>query len=177
MRAKMRRVSAQMQLQPVHMQALLYLSQANRYSNTPQALTEYLGLTKGTVSQSLLLLDRRGLVERYQDDVDRRVVRLRLSMQGESFLAEIEPRHAWSQATRNISPNRIRNAVSALRETLHTLQEVQHGERFGTCLHCAHFERISARATRCGMMSDRLSGPETRKICWLFAPKGSVGQE
>ena len=58
MRAKLRRVSAQMQLQPVHMQALLYLSQANRYSNTPQALTEYLGLTKGTVSQSLLQIGR-----------------------------------------------------------------------------------------------------------------------
>ena len=79
MRAQVRRASAQMQLQPVHMHALIYLSQANRYSNTPQALTEYLGLTKGTVSQSLLLLDRRGLVERYEDDVDRRVVRLRLS--------------------------------------------------------------------------------------------------
>jgi hypothetical protein len=28
-------------LQPVHLQALIYLSIANRYSNTPQALTEY----------------------------------------------------------------------------------------------------------------------------------------
>ena len=177
MRAQMRRSAVQMQLQPVHVNALMYLAQANRYSNTPQALTEYLGLTKGTVSQSLLLLDRRGLVERYQDDVDRRVVRLRLSMQGESFLNEIEPQQAWQQATRNISPNRIRNAVSALRETLHTLQEEQQGERFGTCVHCAHFERLSARAARCGFMGDRLSGPETRKICWLYAPKGSVGQE
>ena len=34
-------------------------SKANRYSNTPQALADYLGLTKGTVSQTLLLLDRR----------------------------------------------------------------------------------------------------------------------
>ena len=66
---------------------------------------------------------------------------------------------------------------SALRETLHTMQEEQQGERFGTCVHCAHFERLSARATRCGFMGDRLSGPETRKICWLYAPKGSVGQE
>ncbi|MCP5235370.1 MAG: MarR family transcriptional regulator [Zoogloeaceae bacterium] len=36
------------------------LSMANRYSNTPQALTEYLELTKGTVSQSLKRLEARG---------------------------------------------------------------------------------------------------------------------
>nr|MBA3613554.1 MarR family transcriptional regulator [Nitrospirales bacterium] len=40
-------------LQPVQMEALTYLTQCNRYSNTPQAVAEYLGLTKGTVSQSL----------------------------------------------------------------------------------------------------------------------------
>lgn len=40
--------------QPVHLQALRYVQSCNRYSNTPAALTEYLGLTKGTVSQTLL---------------------------------------------------------------------------------------------------------------------------
>ena len=181
MRAQVRRAAQHLQLQPVHVHALVYLGQANRYSNTPQALTAYLGLTKGTVSQSLLLLDRRELIERYHDDVDRRVVRLRLSMQGERFLNESVPHHAWSQATRNISPNRIRNAVSALREALHTLQVDQQGERwgekFGACSQCAHFERLSVRAQRCGLMGDRLSGPETRKICWLFAPKGSLDEQ
>ena len=38
---------------------LFYLNQANRFSNTPQALTEYLGLTKGTVSQTVLVLESR----------------------------------------------------------------------------------------------------------------------
>ena len=114
MRSEARRVGADEQLQPVHVSALVYLANANRYSNTPQALGEYLGLTKGTISQSLLLLDRRGLIERYQDDLDRRVVRLRISGTGEQFLNDMQPQLAWQQATRNISPNRIRNAVSAL---------------------------------------------------------------
>jgi MarR family transcriptional regulator, negative regulator of the multidrug operon emrRAB len=173
MRSESRRVGSDEQLQPVHVEALTYLARANRYSNTPQALAEYLGITKGTASQSLLLLDRRGLIERYQDDLDRRVVRLRLSQAGEQFLYDSQPQMAWQHATRNISPNRIRNAVSALRETLATFQEDNEGRPFGSCGSCQHFERLSARAYRCGMMGDRLSGPETRKICWLYELKGS----
>jgi MarR family transcriptional regulator, negative regulator of the multidrug operon emrRAB len=177
MRAESRRVGSDDQLQPVHVEALVYLSKANRYSNTPQALAEYVGITKGTVSQSLLLLDRRGLIERYQDDLDRRVVRLRLSQTGEQFLYDNQPQHAWQQATRNISPNRIRNAVSALREALTTLQQDNEGSPFGSCQGCRHFERLSARAYRCGLMGDRLSGPETRRICWLYEERGTGGQD
>jgi len=177
MRAEARRVGAEEQLAPVHVEALVYLASANRYSNTPQALSEYLGLTKGTISQSLLLLDRRGLIERYQDDIDRRVVRLRLSATGEQFLYDAQPQLSWIHATRDISPNRIRNAVSALRETLSTLQANIGGSPFGTCLGCRHFERLSARAYRCGLIGDRLSGPDTRKICWLFELKGGSGED
>ncbi len=174
MRTEARRAGADEQLQAVHVAALVYLANANRYSNTPQALGEYLGLTKGTISQSLLLLDRRGLIERYQDDLDRRVVRLRISGTGEQFLLDMQPQAAWQQATRNISPNRIRNAVSALREILTTLQADAERQPFGDCPGCRHFERLSARAYRCGLMGDRLSGPDTRKICWLYEERGAV---
>src|SRR5437868_9762752 len=91
MRAELRRSGSDESLQPVHLHALIYLSKANRYSNTPQALADYLGLTKGTISQTLLLLDRRGLIERFEDEIDRRVVRLRLSTAGEQFLADAQP--------------------------------------------------------------------------------------
>jgi len=171
MRTELRKSGVDESLQPVHVQALIYLSRANRYSNTPQALTDYLGLTKGTVSQTLLVLDRRGLIERYQDDIDRRVVRLRLSSAGEQFLYESQPTLPWQNATRNISPNRIRNAVSALRETLTQLQEDNEGSNFGVCHNCSYCQRLSQRISRCGLMGDRISGPETRKICWLYQAK------
>jgi MarR family transcriptional regulator, negative regulator of the multidrug operon emrRAB len=171
MRSEMRKAGSDEELQPVHLQALIYLTKANRYSNTPQALSDYLGLTKGTVSQTLLVLDRRGLIERYQDDVDRRVVRLRLSAAGEQLLYENQPALAWQNATRNISPNRIRNAVSALREALLTMQDDNEGKAFGACQSCAHCQKLSQRIYRCGQMGDRLSGPETRKLCWIYEPK------
>lgn len=171
MRAELRKAGSDESLQPVHLHALIYLSRANRYSNTPQALADYLGLTKGTVSQTLLLLDRRGLIERFEDDIDRRVVRLRLSSAGEQFLAEAQPTLAWQNATRNISPNRIRNATSALRETLSTLLEDNEGTLFGECSSCSWCQKLSQRISRCGRMGDRLSGPETRRICRLYEAK------
>ena len=171
MRTELRKSGSDESLQPVHVQALIYLSKANRYSNTPQALAEYLGLTKGTVSQTLLLLDRRGLIERFEDDIDRRVVRLRLSAAGERLLYESQPALAWQNATRNISPNRIRNAVSALREALVTLQEDNEGTVFGECTSCAHCQKLSQRVYRCGQMGDRLSAPETRKLCRIYQAK------
>jgi DNA-binding MarR family transcriptional regulator len=171
MRSELRKAGADETLQPVQLQALVYLGRANRYSNTPQALAEYLGLTKGTVSQTLLLLDRRGLIERFEDDIDRRVVRLRLSSAGEQLLAESQPALAWQNATRNISPNRIRNATSALREALVTLQEDNEGTVFGASQTCSWCQKLSQRIYRCGRMGDRLSGPETRKICRIYEAK------
>lgn len=171
MRSELRKSGSDEALQPVHVQALIYLARANRYSNTPQALAEYLGLTKGTVSQTLLLLDRRGFIERFEDDVDRRVVRLRLSSAGEQFLADAQPTLAWQNATRNISPNRIRNATSALREALATLQEDNEGTVFGECGSCSWCQKLSQRIYRCGRMGDRLSGPETRKLCRIYEAK------
>jgi MarR family transcriptional regulator, negative regulator of the multidrug operon emrRAB len=172
LRAELRRAAPDESVQPVHFQALTYLARANRYSNTPAALADYLALSKGTVSQTLLLLDRRGLIERYQDDLDRRVVRLRLSAQGEQLLFDAQPTLPWQNATRNVSPNRIRNAVSALREALVQIREDSGATSFGYCSTCQHCRRLSARAHQCSLMGDRLSGPELRKICWLHAPKG-----
>jgi DNA-binding MarR family transcriptional regulator len=171
MRSELRKAGTDEALQPVHLHTLMYLAKANRYSNTPQALAEYLGLTKGTVSQTLLLLDRRGLIERFEDEIDRRVVRLRLSTAGEQFLSEAQPSLAWQNATRNISPNRIRNATSALREALSTLQEDNEGRVFGECSTCASCQKLSQRIFRCGRMGDRLSGPETRKLCRIYVAK------
>ena len=171
MRTELRKSGADESLQPVQLQALTYLSKANRYSNTPQALADYLGLTKGTVSQTLLLLDRRGLIERFEDDIDRRVVRLRLSSAGERLLNESQPALAWQNATRNISPNRIRNATSALREALMTLQEDNEATTFGACQTCTWSQKLSQRIYRCGRMGDRLSGPETRRICRIYQAK------
>ncbi|HET9651665.1 MAG TPA: hypothetical protein VFP36_05720, partial [Usitatibacter sp.] len=67
--------------------------------------------------------------------------------------------------------NRIRNATSALREALVTLQVDNEGTIFGECGSCTWCQKLSQRIYRCGRMGDRLSGPETRKICRIYQAK------
>ncbi len=59
-------------LLPVHWETLRYLQRANRFSQSAAALTAYLGLTKGTVSQTLGTLDNKGLIKKNVDRRDRR---------------------------------------------------------------------------------------------------------
>ena len=62
-------------------------------------------------------------------------------------------------------------ATSALREALMTLQEDNEATTFGECPTCTWCQKLSQRIYRCGRMGDRLSGPETRKICRIYQAK------
>ena len=62
LRVEARGQGASAGLLPIQLEALHYLAQCNRYSDTPQAVTDFLGQTKGTVSQTLKVLENRGLV-------------------------------------------------------------------------------------------------------------------
>ncbi len=87
----------------VHQQGLLvgvfhYLARCNRYSDTPLGVTEYLGLTKGTVSQSLKVLEGRGLISKLPDARDRRSVHLRLTDAGRALIEAVIPPQFLEQA-------------------------------------------------------------------------------
>ena len=153
------------QLQPVHLQALLYLRDANRYSNTPQALAEYLGSTKGTVSQSLLWLYRRGLIERRPDERDGRVVRLALGPKALALLEEGAEDKAWARAAATIQDREVSTLLQVLTRLLRAMQEQRGGRSFGVCRTCAYFRHESPRGYRCGLTGEVLSLEDSMKIC------------
>src|SRR3546814_10986237 len=63
-----------------------YTTLFRSFSRTPGALAAWLGQTKGTVSQTVGALERKGLVERTGDPDDRRLVRLSLTEAGHAML-------------------------------------------------------------------------------------------
>ena len=65
-----RQAGAEHGIQPVQLEVLHYLSICNRYSDTPMAVTEYLGQTKGTVSQTLKVLEKKSLLTKRFDKGD-----------------------------------------------------------------------------------------------------------
>lgn len=172
-RASLRAAGTAQGLQPVHLQALIYLEQANRYSNTPQALGEYLGLTKGTVSQSILVLARKKLVTRQADERDGRVVRLMLTERGQALLKEFNLAGAWREALQPASPARINSAAVVLKQVLSGLQKLSGKRSFGVCAACQHNQRLGPRTYLCGLTLEKLSSPEVRKICREHTPPAS----
>lgn len=170
LRAGLRQAGTVHGLQPMHLQALLYLNDANRYSNTPQALADYLGLTKGTVSQSLLLLARRRLIARHADEKDGRLVRLALTDKGKEVLKELGVGNAWRDALQQASPARLSSATKVLREALATLQAKSGQKTFGVCVTCRHNLHIGPRSYVCGLTKEKLSSREVSKICREHIP-------
>ncbi|MFP2909941.1 MarR family winged helix-turn-helix transcriptional regulator [Pyxidicoccus sp. 3LFB2] len=151
-------------LQPVHLQALRYLQSCNRYSNTPAALTEYLGLTKGTVSQTLLLLEEKGLLRKEADTEDRRVVHLLLTDAGRAVLKEALPPALFQQALSGL-PGGGEALEASLTGLLRGLQAANAQRSFGACATCKHFRRDGPARFRCGMTDEPLTREDSALLC------------
>lgn len=84
----MRSAEHEIGLNPAQWEALRFLSRCNADSNSPIALTRYLGATKGTISQTVIALVNKGLVHKTNRAGERRSVALTLTDQGREFLKE-----------------------------------------------------------------------------------------
>ena len=165
LRAEQREGGSHVSLQPVHLSSLLYLSRANRYSDTPAGITEYLGSTKGTVSQSLLVLERKGLIAKRPDKRDGRVIHLELTDRGKRFLEDQWPSRHVREAVAMLPEPRLKKLQDALRELLTALQRAHGSRSFGVCRTCSLFERLGDGRFRCGLTLEPLAEVETGKIC------------
>ncbi|MGY6217235.1 MarR family winged helix-turn-helix transcriptional regulator [Methylolobus aquaticus] len=160
-----RRVPPVNGIQPVQLEALHYLSSCNRYSNTPLAVAEYLGLTKGTVSQTLSVLEANGLIEKIPDGKDRRVVRLVLTPTGEALLAEAIPPRVLALAMAELTDQASQEIVAALQGLLQAMQKANQLKSFGVCGTCRH-HRLEADGSRwCGLTLEALQPSDAEKIC------------
>jgi DNA-binding MarR family transcriptional regulator len=97
-RSEERKKCTSLGLQTVHLQALNYVSLCNKYSDTPAALANYLGMTRGTVSQTLSLLEKKGYLKKTSDTKDRRVVHLTLLPEGRAVFEQAKPAELFCQA-------------------------------------------------------------------------------
>jgi MarR family transcriptional regulator, negative regulator of the multidrug operon emrRAB len=174
LRAEFRRIGTETALQPVHVQALQYLARCNRYSNTPAALGTYLGQTKGTVSQSLKVMQRQGYLEKHADSEDRRVVRLSLTPKAVQLLERIDPPVAWAAAERVLAPAQREAVAKGLEALLKALQRAHGGRAFGVCNRCRHFQVGPSGTHRCGLTGEPLSERESHLICHEQEERGAA---
>ena len=150
-------------LPPVQLEMLEYLRRCNRYSDTPAAVADFLGITKGTASQSILRLEENGFVEREVDATDRRVSHLKLTATGKRE-AQGSWRRGLEQALEKM-PDQKGSLGGQLADTLRSFQAANGHRSFGVCQSCRFFERRSPKAFRCGLTQERLSSRDSGLVC------------
>ena len=157
-------------LKPAQWEALRYLARANRYSRTPGALAAYLGATKGTVSQTLMSLERTGLVKKTANPADRRSVRLDLTPDGSALLRQNELEKIRRAV--DMLPEDARGALEiGLESLLRTRLAAGGGRPFGICRECRHFSPAREGAGQfCRLLNEPLSMQDAELICYEHEP-------
>lgn len=174
LRAEARSGESEAGLQSVHLQILAYLDVCNRYSDTPSAVTEYLGVTKGTASQSIARLEEKGLIRKRPDPDDGRMVRLALTKRGSALLDRTVPGRTFAGAARRMPAVDRMRLTSLLRDFLRGLQKAHGSRSFGVCRTCRFHVREGRGRYRCGLTDEPLSSEEIELLCREHEPLAVV---
>lgn len=152
-------------LNPVQWETLRYLARCNALSHSPGALARYLGSTKGTVSQTVMALEKKGLVRKEADPKDWRGVTLFLSDQGKAMLADDD----LSVVKADIAElsDKTRRRFDRALDTLLEEARLRKGEpSFGSCPTCRYYrEAASDLSAHCMKVNAAVAKDETRLIC------------
>ena len=161
-------------LPEVQLAILDYLARCNPYSDTLRDVSDYLGITPGTLSQSLKQLEDRGLVHRQRDEHDRRVWHLRLTRQGRQLAAEAASPLAG--LLRRWPEEDVAALERLLRRLLTDAQRENGFRTFAQCATCRHL-LVEGDGYRCGLTRERLQPSRTLEICrdHAFADQASSG--
>lgn len=173
-RAEERKKCAELGLQPIHLQMLNYLFRANDYSNTPGATANYLGITRGPASQSLIILEKKGLIEKAADPLDRRIVHLRLLPDGVELLRHARPTNLFKSIKTLWENEKMGDLTPKVffQRTLIELQKANESQSFGTCKNCQSFSK-NEKGFYCQYIREQLSNEDAEKICHEYVFKTS----
>ena len=152
---------------PVQRSALEYLSHANRFSRSPSHVADFLGSTRGTVSQTLKSLAQKGYVAETPSEIDKRAITFDLTDKGAALVAQ--PRHLVAGLDA-MSPEERDALASSLEATLKFLVLRNNGRPFGLCRNCKYFSRQKGEPF-CRLLSETLTPPEADQICHEQDPK------
>jgi len=152
-------------LQPIQLEALHFLNNCNRYSDSPVGVTEYLGLTKGTVSQTLKVLHSKGLIKKIPDKKDKRTTHLKLTRAGEKLLEKAVPAALLSNAYEQLPAEEKTQLINNLKGLLTTIQQSNTMKSFGVCHTCRFNRKVNIEQYFCELTQEALSIKDIQLIC------------
>ncbi len=154
-------------LRPVQWEILRYLSRANGLSRCPGSLALYLDTTRGTVSQSLITLEKKGLITRERNAFDGRGTLLNLTPKGRRT-ASSDPLKELQTATGYMTGGTA--LTEGLSDLLGRMQRRGGLKAFGVCRNCDNFRRNMEpdRNHFCVAIGEPVSEEDSHSICQGF---------
>ncbi len=149
-------------LNPTQSAVLDYLSRANRFSRSPSHVADYLGTTRGTISQSLKSLSQKGYVVEERSLTDRRTIRFELTKKGQE--TALTP-NVTADVVGRMDGNSSDALIASLESLLVLLLKENGGRPFGICKECKHFV-VRKNGGYCSLLSEELSTSDATQICF-----------
>lgn len=159
-------------LNPAQWEALRFLGKANRYSCSPGALAGFLGVTKGTASQTLIALESKGHILRSRCPTDRRSVAICVTDEGRELLNR-DPLVTFQEAAKALCPEETVALADCMERLVNLVQDSQGRPEFGACVKCDNYRPECCGDNpeihcRCALTGDLLAPEEQDKICVGF---------
>ena len=148
-------------LNPSQTAALDYLARANRFSRAPSQVADYLGATRGTVSQTLLSLERKGLIGARPSSSDRRSLCYDVLPKSQMGTKE----SPLDQVLAALAPAEASALALGLHQVLSAVLKQRGGRAFGLCRDCRHHE-VRGPAAFCQLLKQHLQPAEAEQICY-----------
>ncbi len=153
-------------LNPTQVAVLDYLHRANRFSRSPSQVADYLGTTRGTTSQTLKSLVRKGYVDQQPSPADQRVVRFHLTDKGAAMVKIDRLTVKGLEMMPKSYQGGLEHTLITLLRSVHQLN----GSRpFGLCRDCKHHQPREAGGF-CQLLEETLTESDAWKICHEQAP-------
>jgi len=149
------------EINPTQWTALSYLARANRFSRSPSQVSDYMAATRGTVSQTLKALARKGLVKEHRSDQDKRSISYSVTGQG---LTLLEGETLIEDAASALSDRQRTALLDGLETLMRNALARRRSRPFGICRTCAH-HRKAGDGGFCTLLGVPLSPAETGQIC------------
>ncbi len=153
-------------LNPAQIAALDYLSRANRFSRAPSHVAEFLDTTRGTVSQTLKALARKGYLAEHRSESDKRSIVYELTPAGTEVAGRTSAMLQAIEVLSDDERNLLRDGLSAI---LTARLAANNGRAFGMCRSCT-YHRKQEEGAFCALLSLPLLREETTQICHEQVP-------
>ena len=155
-------------LAPAQWEALRFIARANSFSRQPGAVAAWLATTKGTASQTLMALERKGLIRKVRHPSDGRATRIETTPAGLAML-EDDPLRGLVEAIARLPPLYAAGLSQSLAHIAGDLAPEGAKAIFAGCAGCRHLE-AQGEAGHWRNFGADLSGEETTLACVAHSP-------